>query len=264
MEGKKRSLDHPSSTHSDRNRDWRWISEYDRSDRRRECREVERRSDGSCRKNPRQEETRTYAPSRFGNMDRRTVEPSPKRVKYNHSSPSDRVKSDETDSRHQKTSTYPDASNSRRRKDRSDNEQCSQFGLDYSKHPQTLSEMYRGHSRERDRHKRSHTNDDKTSSLGSSFTREWERGRERNDYHNKSPGLTRRKLQLPVDGATSPKIRREVVPYVSSEASSTRERHSAMKKDESVMKVLSMVDSSFVPSLPEKYYSLESDRVRYC
>ena len=238
--------------HSERDRDWRRSREYDRSDRRREYSEAERRPDGSCRKKPRREEARTSAQP-FGNDDR--SEPSPKRARYSHSS---RVKSDGFDVRHQGTSILPHASSDRRRKD---NEQCPLLGSDYSKRSQTLNE-YGGYSHERDRHRRSHKNSDHTSSE-SNFIRGRERGRERDNYGDRSPRLTRQKLQLSADGAASPQKRREVVPYASSKASSSssRDRHYSVMKDESMMKVLSMVDMSFVPSLPGKYYSRESDQV---
>ena len=241
-----------------RYRDRQRNSENERSDRRREYRELERRTDSSCRKRPRHEEARTYA--RPGNSDRRDGEPSPKRVQHNRSSPRDRVKSDgRYDKSHHRTSTYPYASRDRQRKDTPDNELCSQFGLECSKRSQTVGEKYGGHLHARDRHKQSHMNNDKTSSE-LNFTHEQEREK---DHRDRSPRLTRQKLQLPVDGATSSQKRHEVVPYASSEASSSsREHHSAMKKNDSLMKVLSMVDCGFIPSLPEKYYSIENVQVK--
>ena len=242
-----------------RNRDRQSNSENERSDRHREYRELERRADGSCRKRPRHEEARTYA--RPGNSNRRDDEPSPKRVQHNRSSPRDRVKTDDHhDKRHHRTSTYQYASSDRRRKDTSDNE----------RYPETLGEKCGGHLSVKDKHRRSHWSSSETSFSELNFTRERERGKTRSNYCDRSPRSIRQKLQLPVDRATSSQKRHEVVPYASSEASNSsnsssssgRECHSAMKKNEPLMKVLSMVDSGFVPSLPEKYYRVENDRVK--
>ena len=240
MEEKWRSLG------SKRDRDQQMSGENQRSYRRKEYRELEGRFEGSYRKRPKYEEARTSA--RPGNSDRRDDEPSSKRVQHNRSSPRGHVKSDSHhDDRHRRTCVYPYASSGRRR------------GKD-------APEKYRGHSRGRDRYEESpHMNRDRTS-FRWKFTHDREREEEFNYDRDRSPRSTRRqKLQLPADGAASQK-RCEVVPYVSSEASSSsgssRGHQSVMEgKHELLMKVLSMVDCGFIPSLPEKYYSVEDDKV---
>ena len=100
-------------------------------------------------------------------------------------------------------------------------------------------------SREREGHKRSHTSGDGVPS-------DREHLRHKRHHSEMSP---RQKSQLPVGGATSSTPSREVVPYMSSEASSSgsRGRESGC--------VPSILGSSLVPSLPEKYYSCDSDGV---
>lgn len=264
MEEKRSSLD---DTYPTRTRYQQRISENEASNRRRDYRQQEGRVDGSYRKRARHDEARTYARPR--NSDRREDEPSPKRVQHSRSSPRDPVKSDSRyDNRHRGTPAYPYASSDRRiRKDAFDNKRYSQFGSECSKHPQTSGEKSRGHLHVRDRSKQSmHMNRDWNSSSEDNFTRERAREREKRNHHrDRSPRSSTRqqKLQLPVDGATSSRQRHGVVPYAGSEASSPREQNSATKKkrNESLMKVLSMVDCGFVPSLPDKYYSTENDQV---
>ena len=242
MEEKWRSLD---DVRSKRDRDQQRSGRNHRSNRRKEYRELEGRFEGSCRKRPRYEEARTSA--RPGNSDRRDDEPSSKRVQHNHLSPRGHVKSDSHhDNRHRRTSAYPYASSNRQR-------------------GKEAPDKYGGYSSARDRHEESpHMNRDRTSFLWK-FTHDREREKECNHDCDRSPRSTRRqKLQLPVDGI-APQKRCEVVPYASSEASSSsssRGHHSVMEgKHGSLMKVLSMVNCGFIPSLPENYYSVEYDKV---
>jgi hypothetical protein len=224
-------------SYSKRDRYQQRSGENERSNRRKDD-ELEGRVGGGYRKRPRYEEDRTYA--RPGNSDSEPL-PIAKRVQHNRSSPRDHVRSDSRHYDDRRTSAY--LSDRRMGKDAPD------------------KYMYKGHSRGRDGHAQSpYTNRDRISSE-SNFTRDRERERERKHYRDRSPRSTRRqKLQLSVDGSTSSQKRREVVPYTSSEASSrSREHHSA--RDESLMKVLSMVGRGFIPSLPEKYYSVSNDQV---
>ena len=105
-------------------------------------------------------------------------------------------------------------------------------------------------SREREGHKRSHTS-------GEGVPSDREHSRHKRHHREISP---RQKSQLPVGGATSstPPQSREVVPYMSSEAST---RGSGGRESGCVPSIL---DSSLVPSLPEKYYSCDSDGVSVC
>ena len=234
MEEKWRSLG------SKRDRDQQMSGENQRSYRRKEYRELEGRFEGSFRKRPKYEEARTSA--RPENSDRRDDEASSKRVRHSRSSPRDHVKSgSHHDDRHRRTSAYPYASSGRRR------------GKD-------APDKYGGHSHGRDRYEESpHMNRDRTS-FRRKFTHDREREKECN--RNRDRSTRRQKLQLPVDGAASQK-RCEVVPYASSEASSSSRGHQSVMegKHELLMKVLSMVDCGFIPSLPEKYYSVEDDKV---
>ena len=111
--------------------------------------------------------------------------------------------------------------------------------------------------RERGHYRRSHTNDDRTSSPSS----------RRRHYHDRPPRL---KSQLPVGGATSSSSspwRREVVPYTSSEAISGSRAggssgdHHSTQTEQATFQIPSVRDSTFSPSLPEKYYRLNSDNV---
>ena len=248
MKRHKRSLDHPENEAS---------AEYKRSDRRREYREPERRDDSSCRKRPRHKETHTvdnYAHTgSSGGTGRRDGESSPKKFQRNHPSSSDRVKSDggHYDVKHRRTSTCTYPSNDKCRKDTPDNERSSHDRLDYSEYPQILDQKYGGQTRERDQH----TSSDKISSKLA------QEGRKERSYCDRSPGSSRRRSQLPVGGATSPRKRREVVPYASSEASSREHRCSVVKKEEGTIEMPSIVGSIFVPSLPEKFYSPKSSQV---
>ncbi len=222
-------------SHSKRDRYQQRSGENERSNRRKDD-ELEGCVGGGYRKRPRYEEGRTYA--RPGNSD---SEPLAKRVQrqHNRSSLRDHVRSDSRHYDDRRTSAY--LSDRRRGKDAPD--------------------KYKGHSRGRDGHGQSPYRNRDRISCESNFTRDRERERERKHYRDRSPRSTRQqKLQLSVDGSTSSQKRCEVVPYTSSKASNrTREHHSVM--DESLMKVLSMVDRGFIPSLPEKYYSVTNDQV---
>ena len=241
--------------------------ERNRSHFSRELCESGKRVDSSCKKRPREDEL--VHQSCLGHRGG-APEPFPKKFHLSRDSDHVRRGSIHHERKHCiNASPYPSTGRYSQRRHKSDHH-ASKLGQDCSKHPQSREKRQEMHAHERERGRRRFANDYTSSS--SSWRRESERdsgsGNERySNYRDRSPViLTRHREQLPVGGATSSRSRPEAVPCSSSKASggtgNRRDHSSTMKEQGSLMKVLSMVDSAFVPSLPKKYYSFESDQVR--